>query len=415
MSTMRGTWQGRLRGSVERGIVLPARTKRQRAKKISAPLPDAPPAAVPLCEREDVLHMVYDMLGAKCWAYCGGVSHSWRRAYLSKFDGSKETAMVHVVASLATYRYSLECGRVVDHREDGLLGAYAELEVLAQYATHSQQTAKAAVKANRPQVLQFMRDRNWHFPTCYMEFLCLAALHGSLECLRWVINSGDPVFGLYTAGHLPEHCKSKVGVFAADGGHIHVLKWLHSNGLLPQQLDYDDSLCTCAAKHNHYEAVVWLFDHGYLPGPRTCAAAALAGNMELLQWLLVRGYNLTVDNMPDVARGSSLAVLKHLHSAGIGAWDTAVLTSMLQEAGFAGKLEAVQWLYSLGAQLPTIMWHWQHCWPKLRTLQWAMHSGANWGASAAAGTCKYLRRTMDADAWMWAHEHGCPCNALQQQ
>jgi hypothetical protein len=198
-------------------------------------------------------------------------------------------------------------------------------------ARHREEIVRAAVEANRPQVLQFMRDKNWHFPTCYMEFLCLAALHGSLECLRWVVNNGDPAFGLYTAGQLPEHFTPKVGIFAADGGHIHVLEWLHSNGLLPQQLDNYDSLCTCAAKHNHYEAVVWLFEHGYLPGPRTCAAAAQAGNMELLQWLLMRGYTLTADNMPDVAGGSSLAVLKHLHSADIGVWDRAVLRACCRQ------------------------------------------------------------------------------------
>jgi hypothetical protein len=121
---MIGVWQGRLRGSAERGVVLPARTKRLRSKKASAaPLPEPPP---PLCEREDVLHMVYDVLGAKCWAYCGGVSHSWRRAYLSKFDGAKQTSMAHVMVSLPAYHYSLQCGRVQSQHEHGLLGAYAE-------------------------------------------------------------------------------------------------------------------------------------------------------------------------------------------------------------------------------------------------------------------------------------------------
>jgi hypothetical protein len=202
---------------------------------------------------------------------------------------------------------------------------------------------------------------------------------------------------------------------------VPVLQWLQQHGFLQEPAQpsqrFPSSLCDTAARHGGANAVVWLHKQGFKLGAMACAGAAEAGNLQLLQWLRSRGAHWSAEELTQAAAtGGSVAVLQFLYSTAVEQWSAATLTRMLHAAGAGagGQLAAAQWLHSIGAPLPTRLWYTQ-CWPRLCTLRWAIESGATWWDATPLRwfRCGRLRDVVDADAWQWAHEHGCPCDCAQ--
>eukprot|EP00953_Heterococcus_sp_UTEX-ZZ885_P026087 14131-Heterococcus_DN1.PRE.3 len=199
------------------------------------------------------------------------------------------------------------------------------------------------------------------------------------------------------------------------------LQWLQQQELLHEALQSSESLCYVAARHNHMEAVIWLHAQGFALGPRTCEAAAAVGNAQLLRWLHEHGALWDAETITEkAAEGGGVEVLKFLHEKAVGQWDQVEVTRLLFVTGRYGHLAAAQWLHSLGGALPTQLWDAYECWPHLRTLRWAIESGASWGVAVGAvvaqDACEEMVAYMPLDAWVWAHEHGgCPCECTDWQ
>jgi len=130
------------------------------------------------------------------------------------------------------------------------------------------------------------------------EWACAgAAEHGHFALLRWLISQGCP-WDTYTyAGAawqgrldvlqwlmaLPQACALTapyIGQMAAQGGHLEVLKWLHSHGC-----PWDEATCSAAARGGQLDVLKWLRQHDCPWNEDTCAMAAHEGHLEVLKWL----------------------------------------------------------------------------------------------------------------------------------
>jgi hypothetical protein len=378
---------------------------------------------------------MHRQLGTKVWAIIAGVNRQWRDQYAHMVK-RKQTSAAVLMASLSTYNYAKLCGR---HRENNreyeLMGMYAGLDVVHEfmYVTQALTIARAALQSQRTDALQLLHVLSPYIRPGYgydTRLLRHAAVFGQLECLRFLTSAATTADVHCDSYRMLQHqgiCFI-VSQAAAQGGHIPTLQWLQQDELLwePRQPSGQPSACLCyiAAQHDHMDAVIWLHAQGFALGPRACEAAAAVGNAQLLRWLHEHGAEWNAETIVEAAaeQGGSVEVLKFLHEKAVGQWDPAEVTRLLFIAGKHGNLAAAQWLYSLGGALPAQLWDAYECWPHLCTLQWAIESGASWGAAVDAVEAEYACEEMVAymplDAWVWAHEHGgcpCQCNDWKQQ
>jgi hypothetical protein len=363
------------------------------------------------------------MLDTKAWLVVAGVNRQWRDLYAPAVQLLKETSAQHAVATVTTYEYAKLCGRdSTSAGEARLLGRLGGLDVVYRYAEEAEVAAlvAAAFKHKRADILQLLHVLSPYLrpgQTCDTSLLCWAVLLGQLECLRFLTTA----VGANQGSHqIRQSARSKVSCYAAKGGHVPMLQWLQQHGFLQEPAQssqrFPGSLCDTAAQHGCADAVLWLREQGFKLGDRACAGAAEAGNLQLLLWLRSHGAHWSAEELRQAAAaGGSVEMLQFLHNTAAEPWDTAALTRMLHAAGKCGKLAAAQWLHSNGAPLPTRLWCGHRCWPRLSTLRWAIESGATWWDSEPLVwyMCGSLRDIVDADAWQWAHEHGCPCDCAE--
>ena len=71
---------------------------------------------------------------------------------------------------------------------------------------------------------------------------------------------------------------------AAEGGHLHVLKWLRANGC-----PWDEGTCEKAAEGGHLAVLRWARANGCPWDEQTCSSAAFGAHLELLQWARANG------------------------------------------------------------------------------------------------------------------------------
>jgi len=191
--------------------------------------------------------------------------------------------------------------------------------------------------------------------------LTLAAKTGDLKVLQTTWEAGWPD-GLRT-GELSE--------WAAEGGQLAVLQWLHKVGF-----PWSAETCGIAAYFGHLEVLQWLRAHGCIWNIFTSANAASSGRLDVLQWLRANGCPWT--------------------------------ESTCQAAADIGRLDLLQWLR---AQDPPCPWgtftfsaavkkgHWE-------VLQWLRSHGCPWDESVClqAAECDHL------DVLQWLMAAGCPSN-----
>lgn len=110
------------------------------------------------------------------------------------------------------------------------------------------------------EMLEWLRtqDCEWDSKICIS-----AASSGNMETLQWLSNHN---YEIYSGAS-----------YAAEHGHLNVLKWLYDNDYL-----FDEDICTCAALGGSIEMMQWLMDHNYTCDDETCLNAARGGNLEML-------------------------------------------------------------------------------------------------------------------------------------
>ena len=141
-----------------------------------------------------------------------------------------------------------------------------------------------------------------------------------------------------TPGHLglnlpPLRLKTAYS-YAAGGGNLEVLEWLHNTGC-----PWVDEITCAAATGGHLKVLKWLHNHGCPWDRWTCAYAAGSGHLRMLQWARQHNCPWTWATPAFAAEGGHLAVLQWAREHGCP-WD--YYTCML--AAEAGQLEVLQWV-----------------------------------------------------------------------
>lgn len=120
-----------------------------------------------------------------------------------------------------------------------------------------------------------------------------------MDALRWIVKNG---------GRLAEDACSD----AAGAGQLGALKLLRAS-----HCPWDEIAPAEAAKGGHVEIVFWARANGCPgDGAKTCAGAAEAGNLPLLQYLRAKGAAWGEKVCAGAAAGGHLTILQYLRSEG---------------------------------------------------------------------------------------------------
>ena len=308
-----------------------------------------------------------------------------------------------------------------------------------------------AAAAGRLDILQALWEENcpWDASVC-----SAAAKAGQLPALRWVRAHGCP-WSIHTTVH------------AACNGDLELLQWAYRHNC-PLHPD----CCTYAAFHadgagEHLAVLRWfqgLGPEGGFRNPNTCAGAAAAGRVAVLDWLREQGVPWDGVSLKYAARNGHLDVLEYMWErrndvAGVAAppadgleggtptsaadseadgvrWDANDLQTIVSDAAGSGHLRILLWVQGLGSEEPGVwgpdtfraavvkghleVLEWAHAqglavWDDdtartaaalghLDMLRWLREQGCKWDEQTCADAVQYGR----AEVLRWARENGCP-------
>jgi hypothetical protein len=183
-------------------------------------------------EREVVLQVVFSMLGPSVWIQLAGVNRQWRDVYAAMTE-SKTTSAAYALANLSTYVHCVDSGRNVPNdspKEQRLLGMHADVAVLDNCALALFYSSWAGGLGARNlfhrDEFEELRSRTMP-PDNTTEFMWIAAIRGSLECLQYLCTTSAGASVVANQQKLP-----MLGWIAAKGGNVHVLAWMLEQGLL---------------------------------------------------------------------------------------------------------------------------------------------------------------------------------------
>ena len=125
-------------------------------------------------------------------------------------------------------------------------------------------------------------------------FVIACAKSGSLSALKWI--------GTKTR----RRCVNKyICAYAAEGGHLEVLKWLRVN-----RYPWDKITCTNAAFHGHLKLLQWARKNGCPWDENTCSYSAFHGHLKLLQWARKNGCPWNEETCAFAAEGGHSELLE---------------------------------------------------------------------------------------------------------
>lgn len=130
----------------------------------------------------------------------------------------------------------------------------------------------AAAVGNHLEILQWLRSGP---EPCDWGVTCTqAARYGHLNLLKWARAHGAP-------------WNQSTTMAAASNGHLEVLKWLR-NGFRANPCPWDSGVCLQFVSRNDVGSLEWAISNGCPTEPNTtrwCRAAAIRGNLKMLQFL----------------------------------------------------------------------------------------------------------------------------------
>ncbi|PNH01265.1 Ankyrin repeat domain-containing protein, partial [Tetrabaena socialis] len=168
------------------------------------------------------------------------------------------------------------------------------------------------------------------YPQTAEACMAAAAKLDALPRLQWLRQRGYPL-GNYVAAS------------AAEAGNMEALQYVLDEGV---EVPMDDDMMRCAARGGHVAVMELLHARGAPMGEETVGAAAAAGHLPAVAWLVERlgaDRALTKDVFAAAARAGSMELLGWLRVRGCP-WDATVFT-----AGAAGgSEEQLEWLVEQG-------------------------------------------------------------------
>ena len=98
---------------------------------------------------------------------------------------------------------------------------------------------------------------------------------------------------------------------AALGGQLEALQWLHANSC-----EWDASTCSCAALGGHLAVLQWARANGCDWDADMCQMAAANGHLDVLQWARANGCEWNAETFVAAAEAGHLAVLQWARANG---------------------------------------------------------------------------------------------------
>lgn len=153
-----------------------------------------------------------------------------------------------------------------------------------------------------------------HGVSLHADFCCMAASGGHLSMLKQLRRWGCPW----------DH---RTLSYAIESNHVEIFSWAFSHGCpyfprkdlvhhspLPPpgypSLHNDESAIGIAIKKNRLRLVQWLFAQGCPPHPSDMVHASACGRVEIMEWMLANGWQLTEDCPPAAALNGQLRTLR---------------------------------------------------------------------------------------------------------
>ena len=183
-----------------------------------------------------------------------------------------------------------------------------------------------------------------------------AAQGGHLEVMKWLRAKGCP-------------WNEETSIDAAFGGHLEVLQWMRAQD---PPCPWNSDVCLDAAEQGHLDVLRWVRSQGCPWDERVPYAAAEGGHLEVLQWSRTQDppcpWNSDVCSF--AAKKGHLEILRWARSQGCP-WDEEVSWA----AANNGHLEVLRWARSQGCpwdgRAPRAAALWGH----LKVLKWLIKEG----------------------------------------
>ena len=153
---------------------------------------------------------------------------------------------------------------------------------------------------------------------------------------RWAVQSVVRLQWALNTGYMMD---SDTCLYAAEGGHLEVLKWARTNGC---EWDEEET-CSSAARGGYFKLLKWARTQGCDWDKQTCNAAARGGHLKMLKWVKARGCEWDVGTCSCAARGGHLNVLKWARANGCE-WDMGTCVA----ARTGGHQKVLRWALANG-------------------------------------------------------------------
>ncbi|KAG3008320.1 hypothetical protein PC119_g14272 [Phytophthora cactorum] len=231
-----------------------------------------------------------------------------------------------------------------------------------------------------------------------MEAAAAAVARGFLPVLRWLFSFGNGVFT----------CSDRAVQFAAAGGHLATVCWVHETGFDRPALRCLDSSngerifngLDMAAADGHTAVVQWLHSCGHRGSPDAVGSVAATGNLQLLAWMINHaGYQGTEHMMDGAAINGHLAVCKWIFRNCPQRCSPNAVVRIVDK----DNLIVLRWLRDTGildSIIDYIPWR-INCFGRLATIKWLFtHTPVIYTAADMAGLAGQGR----LDALVWLHD-----------
>ena len=238
------------------------------APSTSESLPTAPPAKktkLAACapwevifDQNDVLQLILSHVGPNQYRFVALVDRRFRDAYQETFRRNYTTYL-----NVSTKEHAR-----ISWKEIGV-GKYQNFK---KHTTKARRKVfwRTVIHQGNLMELGNLRaaDCPWDDETCYF-----AAQFGHLNVLKWCRDNGCP-------------WDERTCAAAAENGHLEVLQWCR---LPVNACRWDKNTCRCAARNGHLEVLQWCRKHGCPWDNDTCLFAARGGHLNVLQWCIENG------------------------------------------------------------------------------------------------------------------------------
>jgi len=231
-----------------------------------------------------------------------------------------------------------------------------------------------------------------------------AAISGSLEIIKYFLETKLEGKNIYDPFNILSNVDARFILFkAAMHNHLNIVTYLHSN-----DYPWGSGVYYFAAKGGSLEILKYLHENGcdkgrleiYKFNVETCTkAAAENGHFEVLKYLRELGFAWNSYTMRGAAENGHLEIVKYLHENGCP-WNDGVFNMTAAK----GHFEVLKWLHENGCPWSEYAGSNAAAEGHFEILIWLRENGCPWDKY----TCSTAAENGHFEILKWLHENGCP-------